>query len=120
MAVDVGDGLFLSPEVIDEEDERRIIALACDPEPQRTVYALGALLHPTAMALTTLGWDGHKLLTQEQYDTRFPDWLTALWWKLVGRGVVPVQVASVLPDQVSVRHPCVCVRHSYNCFHPAP
>ena len=102
MAVDVGDGLFLTPEVIDEDDERRIIALACETKPTSPGYAFGTLMQPTMLATTFLGWDGQTSWTQEEYHNRFPDWLTALWWKLVGRGVVPVQVAGVLPDQVSV------------------
>jgi len=104
MAVDVGGRLFITPDVIDEEDESRIIELACSLEPSdsKGYASYGTLMHPTAEAFTTLGWNGGSAIwTPEQYRDRFPDWLVALWWKLVGRGVVPIQVANILPDQVS-------------------
>ena len=103
MAVDVGDGLFITPDVIDEEDESRIIELACTLKPtdSKGYVGHGTLMHPTAEAFANIGWNGCTNWTPEQYCDRFPDWLVALWWKLVGRGVVPIQVANILPDQVS-------------------
>jgi hypothetical protein len=104
MAVNVGDGLFITPDVVDEEDERRIIELASQLSSSafKGAVACGALLHPTLIAQLSLGWNGQNGdWTQDDYGNRFPDWLTALWWKLVGRGVVPAQVANILPDQVS-------------------
>jgi hypothetical protein len=105
MAVDVGDGLFITPDVIDEEDEANIINLACQLTPAHAKgllanVSMGSLLQSTTIAAKTLGWDGITSWTPEQYHDRFPDWVSALWWKLVGRGVVPVEVANVLPDQV--------------------